>query len=375
MSKGIVMERHRKFTIVMTLDGSFHKVKPVKDTGIGAEVSCEFLVPKKGGLLLFQPKKSNSLPVRYIAIACMVILFVMPIYLLGGQNKTYAYVSLDINPSLEMEIDEELNVVSISALNDDAKKLIQQLPNYGGEKIEQVIEIIMNKSDSLGLTENGKNVLVGVSYVNDHAVSVLDTLDNYFSIHITSWDIATFQVPKEVRERALKDNISMNKVMADTMDDRTSDPERMIIQPRVNDDDKELIHSFYTNSKSNHQNSGEDDMISVDQKDADHSTVEPQPGKKKTEQHPSERKKKNDESRRKNQHNKSDKVEKKEKVDKIKETHKKMHKTGNENPNKNKKEPKLKKDLRNHESHGNSGNNDKNHGNNGIKGSNNQKDK
>ncbi|WP_404451626.1 anti-sigma factor domain-containing protein [Virgibacillus necropolis] len=318
MSKGIVMEKHRKFTIVMTRDGSFHKVKPVKEAEIGAEVSYEVLASKKSGLLFFQPRKSSSLPVKYIAIACMVLMFVMPFYFFGGQNKTYAYVNLDINPSVEIEIDKDLSVVSISPLNNDARKLIKKLPTYEDKKIQQVIEIIMNKSDALGLSKNGKNVLVGVSYVNNKDISVLNTVDNYFLTHNTSWDVVTFHVPKEVRDRALKKNISMNKVMADTMNDETLNPEKMLLQPRINDDEKEIIHSFYTNSKSNHQKPREEEKVSVDKNDTNHSTVPPQKGKKKTDQHPSELKKKNGyiHSNGKNQHNKSNKA------DKIKEKHK-----------------------------------------------------
>ncbi|ASN06625.1 anti-sigma factor domain-containing protein [Virgibacillus necropolis] len=310
MSKGIVMEKHRKFTIVMTKNGSFHKVKPVKEADIGAEVSYEILPLKKSKLLFFQPKNSGSMPVKYIAIACMVLLFIMPFYLLGGPTKTYAYVNLDINPSLEIEIDDDLNVVYISPLNDDARKLKKQLPDYEGKKIEQVIEIIMKKSDALGLTKNGKTVLVGVSYVNDQAISVLDTVDNYFSTHQTSWDMATFQVSKEIRKRALKKDISMNKIVADTMEEEVSNPERMIIQPRVSDGEKELIHSFYTNSKSNHPDNGEEKTIPADQKP--NPPVVPKPEKKKTDQHPSELKEKNSgiHLNKKNEHNHSDKVKK-----------------------------------------------------------------
>lgn len=330
MSKGIVMEKHRKYTIVMTQDGSFHKVRPVKNAGIGTEVSYEFSASKKRGLFLFQ---SNSrIPVRYIAVACLVLLFVMPFYFLGEQNKTYAYVNLDINPSLEIEVDKDLNVVSISPLNDDAKKLIKQLSNYKDKEIALVIEDIMNKSDALGITRNGKNAIVGVSYVNDQEIAILDTVDNYFLTHNTSWDIATFKVPKEIHELSLKENISMNKIMAEKMVvDGT--PEIKIKQTRINDDERELIHSFYTNSKAKHQNSKENEPVSDKQNSKD-STVVPQPKKETKVRHASEQKKKNDmiRSREKDKYNNSDKP--KEKGEKHKEKQVKHEKKQQQKPKK-----------------------------------------
>lgn len=61
MSKGIVMERHRTYSIVMTSDGGFHKVKPVKDAGIGTEVSYEVLVSKKRALFIFNTINQQSI--------------------------------------------------------------------------------------------------------------------------------------------------------------------------------------------------------------------------------------------------------------------------------------------------------------------------
>ncbi|MFZ3577350.1 anti-sigma-I factor RsgI family protein [Virgibacillus sp. DJP39] len=292
MSKGIVMEKHRQFTIIMTPDGSFRKVKPLKGANIGAEVSYELLSTNKSGLSLLKPHRKSSCSMKYIAIACMALLFVMPFYFLGDQNKTYAYVNLDINPSIEIEIDDQLNVVAISPLNEDAQKLIKELPNYRDKKVEQLIETIMNKSDELGLTENGKNVLVGVSYIDSQADTILKTVDHYFSNHNTSWNIATFQVPKQVRKLALQQNISMNKVMADTMKQNVAS-EKLSVDPLINDGEKELIHSFYTSSNATHQNNGGNTTITdSDVKDESNNSAIMKL-KKKSKQHPSELKKQN----------------------------------------------------------------------------------
>lgn len=351
------MEKHRKFTIVVTPDGNFQKVKPIKDVELGAEVSYEAIADKGSGLLFFKSKKSTSFPVRYIAIACMLLLFVMPFYFLGGQTKAYAYVNLDINPSLEMEIDKDLNVVSVAPLNDDAKKLLRQLTDYEDKKIEQFIEMIMNKSAELGFTKNGKNVLIGVSYINGETVSVLNSVDNYFSTNMTAWDIATFQVPKDLREQALENNISMNRIMAKTIIETNSGVEKINNQPHTNDDEKELIQSFYLNSTVNHQSVSEDDLNSSNQDVSNSSVSIPKPGNEKSAKHPSELKGKNGElhSNGKNKHNKSDKIDHKNKTDKVKgnNKHKKEKDKNKHDKQKKNKDNKKNKKKNKHEKHNN----------------------
>lgn len=367
MSKGIVMERHRTYSIVMTSDGGFHKVKPVKDAGIGTEVSYEVLVSKKKSIVYFQHHK----PAKYIAIACVLILFVMPFYFLIGQSKTYAYVNLDINPSLEIELNKDLQVVSISPLNDDAETLVKQLSHYKDKKIEQVIEQIMNKSDTLGLTKSGKNVLVGVSYVDHKDTAILDTVDAYFSTHKTAWGIATFKVPKEIREHALEKDISMNKAMADSLDE-SADPAIKVTQTRVNDEEKELIHSFYTNSKDNHQNPEENTPISkeINTNDSNDSTVSPQTdqSEKGKPDDPREREKKTSESRIDKKSGRSDKpakVEKKEKPTEKKHKKQEKYEKHHEKSNSHRNENRGKHDKNGH--HENKRENRGNHGDHGRK--------
>lgn len=324
MSKGIVMEKHRKYAVIMTIDGSFHKVRPVRDASIGAEVSYEILASKKSGFLFFQ----NHKQAKYIAVACMVLLIVMPFYFFAGQNKTYAYVNLDINPSLEIEVNKNLTVVSISPLNDDAEKLIKQLLGYEDKEIEQVIEEIMNRSDELGLMKNGKNVLVGVSYVEDQDVGIINTIDQYFLTHNTSWNIATFRVSKELRERALKENKPMNKVMAETLDDVATDPKKRETKTQVNDDEKELIYSFYSNKQPSHQHTENSVPVSNDQAPTG-SKVKPKPEKEKIDQHAKDPEEKNREFDSHGKKLPSAKPEKKDdhkhKGKPVKEKHEKKH--------------------------------------------------
>lgn len=289
MKKGIIMEKHRRFTVIMQKDGIFHKALPIDDAVIGTEVSYQPMEMKKN--YYFSGKKTR-VPVRMLAMACLLLLLVVPFYFFNNTSNTYAYVSIDINPSIELEIDEKLKVQSITPLNDDAEILISQLTDFQGSKFEQVIDQIMSKSEKEGLTANGKNILIGVSYVPDEPeVSALDSIDNHFVTNESGWKVATFQVPGNIRDTAMKNKQSVNEFMASNVIE-SIDSSKESTKIQVNDEEEALINSFYNNNNHSESNKEEDswtnnnEQVSSDKKSEDLEI-------KVDERHPSERKGKN----------------------------------------------------------------------------------
>lgn len=243
------MEKHRQYTIIMTSSGLIYKAKPVRDAGIGTEVSYELAEANKRCLFFFYPNKKAKNSFRVIAMVCLLLIFTLPFYFISSSSKTYAYVNVDINPSVELEIDDQLHVQSMKALNEDATQLIDTMADYKNKPLEDILSIMMDKSEQSGLMKHGKNVVVGVSYANEKDVSVLDTLDSYFNGEETDWQMASFVVPKEIRKTAKKEDKSMNELMAKDLDKQDtagqSDENK-----KLKDDEKAIIHSFYDHHQS-----------------------------------------------------------------------------------------------------------------------------
>ncbi|MEC5423734.1 anti-sigma factor domain-containing protein [Virgibacillus sp. C22-A2] len=253
MKKGIIMEQGRQYSIILTPDGAFKKVKPIRNASVGAEVSYVPLETNKGALFYYPWKKMN-VPVRVISMACILFILFLPFYLTWGNSSTYAYVNIDINPSVELEIDDKLIVQSIRSLNEDATLIISQLKNIKQEKLEVVIEMIMNKSEETGLINYDKNMLIGVSYVTDKREkdSIIENLEDYFLMKESDWGIATFTVPLNVRKTAEESNKSMNEVMAEAINGNNNSVHEVEENNSVNDDEKAIINSFYNTENKNH---------------------------------------------------------------------------------------------------------------------------
>ncbi|QGS68436.1 hypothetical protein CV093_07380 [Oceanobacillus sp. 143] len=98
----------------------------------------------------FHLSKFNS-PMKLLPMVSIILLLMLPFYLIPGNNETFAYVMIDINPSIELEVDGQYHVQNIRPLNKDAETIVEQLENVKDEKLEIIIDRIMSKSEQTAL--------------------------------------------------------------------------------------------------------------------------------------------------------------------------------------------------------------------------------
>lgn len=107
---------------------------------------------------------------RYFAAAAAVVLLLAIGMVIGTvirsapDNKVFATVSIDVNPSLEIKINKEETVLSVIPLNDDAKKVIGDM-DFNGASMELTVNALIGSMYRLG-------------YLNDEHRTVLVSLDN-----------------------------------------------------------------------------------------------------------------------------------------------------------------------------------------------------
>ncbi|WP_085992827.1 anti-sigma factor domain-containing protein [Oceanobacillus senegalensis] len=257
MKKGIILEKHRNYTIFLTKDGEFVKGYVTDDRQIGEEVVFEPLKEKKKTPHF--PMKGKHIVPRMITLACICILLMLPFYFIPGTKEAYAYVTVDINPSVEIEIDKNCLVRDIQPLNDDAKVIIEQLRDYQGEKVEIVIQQVLEQSEEFELINRDKNVLVGFSFTSDEKLAedkkVIQEMEKLFQTSEPDWNIAAFYVPNNIRKLALEKNTSMNKLMVSAV---TSDQSNHNKEYHAFDDNElKIIHAFYNKEEETKDNDEE----------------------------------------------------------------------------------------------------------------------
>lgn len=279
---GAIIEIAEKHAVVMTDNCNFVMIKSKPEMFTGQKI-----VFRKSDLY---PLKKSYL--KYFALAASVF-FLVAAYAVLPQiftpNSVFAYVDVDINPSVEFAIDKKTIVLDCKPLNQDGQILLQNL-NLVDLTLEQAIVEVVNRSKQQGYLKIEQNnpVLVAAA-INTGANNQGNgndekDLDNILAnIERAKYRLGdqivnqvVFKVTAEERDAALENDISMGRYslyqqirqngMAITVNDaRTASVFKMLNQAQMAEEYQYLKDS--TNS---------DDQADIDQDSSEEINGSPQ---------------------------------------------------------------------------------------------------
>ena len=133
-------------------------------------------------LPVYPNKRSNARRAwYYLAAAAVAVLLLTVGAIIGAvvhkapDNKVFATVSIDVNPSLEIKINKEELVLEVIPLNDDAKKVIGDM-DFKGASMELTVNALIGSMYRLSyLDEEHRAILVSLD--NDDAEKAAYLLD------------------------------------------------------------------------------------------------------------------------------------------------------------------------------------------------------
>ncbi len=154
MNKGIVMDIKKHRVVVLTPDGEFITFKRKSHSYmIGEEVSFneqEQRVPRFSIPSFLKPAS--------LLVACFLCVFLF--FYNQPEEKALAYVSVDINPSLEASVTKDLRVIELRACNDDGKRILNEMKRWKNEPLQDVVRTIVKQSQEDGYLTNDKQVML-----------------------------------------------------------------------------------------------------------------------------------------------------------------------------------------------------------------------
>ena len=227
MKRGVVMSIHSKHAVVMTRDGRFLKAPLRGNPQIGEEMVFEEELSSK------EERKRLRFPlpggfVRYGAAAAVLCLLLASwlVYAASSARSVVAYVTIDINPSIEIGIDKSEKVRELRALNSDGEIVIAGI-KYRGLAIESVAASILNVAgDTHYLDTPYKDIFITSMMVDSSGSSELDfetvlarkldhKLQEWLIDHGTPSEmvhITTLLAPEELRFAAEENGLSAGKM-------------------------------------------------------------------------------------------------------------------------------------------------------------------
>lgn len=205
--KGIIAEINGSYMIIIAKNGDFVKCKKLPNCNIGDEVN----IPARNMKSIY--RKISTVAASFLILAMLssgVYAYYTP----------YSYVSVDINPSLELYINRFDKVIGVHAFNEDAQKVIQATKSIKNKNVDAALEQILDSAADAGyLKSNAENsVMIVVSSNNKKEEGALIDKISKTSATVLSGISSEYEVILEKTQvenykKAKENNVSPGKTM------------------------------------------------------------------------------------------------------------------------------------------------------------------
>lgn len=195
-----------------------NKIKNRVKSSVMTKAGFDLVPSKKSYLNKIKDTIKSNLVRNKIAFACS-----LSILFLGFGTYTYiklpvAYVSLDINPSIELSVNRFNNVVSTSALNKDGQILLNDI-NSDDKSIYSLVNKIIDSAIKEKYISNNKPTAIAVASIsNDYELrnslenDLKSSISNHFSKKSINGTIYSYDEDLSKRDAAQKMDISVGKM-------------------------------------------------------------------------------------------------------------------------------------------------------------------
>lgn len=212
MNKGIIMEIKKNYAIALNDQGVMEKITTKQNMKIGQKIFYfdEDIV----NTTVSSGNRHNNL-FRAIGSIAALFLIVFTFFHTMKSETAYAVVSLDINPSIQIEADSNLKIIKVEGVNADGKKIdfteIKDIPIDDG--IEKIKEKLIEKN----YLDSNKDVLVGFAFVQNgdntaYEDNVKDAIVSSFSTEDVT--VTYLKGNKEAVDEAKTKGISLGRYEA-----------------------------------------------------------------------------------------------------------------------------------------------------------------
>jgi hypothetical protein len=171
MKKGVILEVKDRYVTLLTPDGEFMRTRKLQqDYQIGEELYFYPMETEEGNranVLTSLRGMKGRLILLSLVMFLAVVLF--PIY---ESRPAYAYMSIDVNPSIELGLNDELQVISMEAFNQEGEEILDKMTDWKQERAVVVATQILNELEGMGYLNQEKEVLISTVNSNNTSTNV-----------------------------------------------------------------------------------------------------------------------------------------------------------------------------------------------------------
>lgn len=170
MYQGIIIDVKKHHSVVLS-EGTYYKIYNKKEMREGMNI----LFTNKDKIDGADSKTRVVSMFRYASVAAaLVVVLMMSLMYYNNNLSVFSVVTMDINPSVEVSLNAKNEVLSVQAMNEDGKSLLDI--DVNGLLVDEAIALLVAQAKDKGFVKNDGEAFIVVT-----AVPIKDKED---SIHI-----------------------------------------------------------------------------------------------------------------------------------------------------------------------------------------------
>ncbi|MCM2533606.1 anti-sigma factor domain-containing protein [Neobacillus pocheonensis] len=218
MKKGIVMDIDDAFMTLLTPEGEFLRTrKQNQPYAIGEEINFFPIESHKPFTSIFPIKNSIKFkPVWAVSLMAVFLILLGSFIPMYQNNKAYAYMSIDGNPSIELGINKKMQVIEITGFNKEGKNVISHISNWKNKDVSGLTQSILAEMKKEGYLKNNKLVIISTVRTNQPDSNAEKKLkENMIEIEQTvnkqKLELNVFNGTEKDREKAHEQGLTTGK--------------------------------------------------------------------------------------------------------------------------------------------------------------------
>lgn len=213
MRKGVILEVNDLYVTLLTPEGEFLRTRKLnQEYEVGEEIH---FFPTEAG----QAGKRKHLKLltglrgKIIVLVSSIILASTAFAPIYQNQQVYAYMSIDVNPSIELGLNNKLQVISIAPYNKGGDRILSSLEEWKGKDAAAVAEQVLEEIEKQGYLKEKDDVLIATVKAGESKESIDQELEETIAEiketgETDDLDFKVLTGTAEERETAVKEGVT-----------------------------------------------------------------------------------------------------------------------------------------------------------------------
>ena len=214
MNKGMIMEVKRNYAIALNDEGFMEKITSKQNLEVGQKIF--YFEDDVVNTTASRVHRHNNLIKAFGSIAALFLL-VFTFFNPMNSAQAYAVVSLDINPSIQIEADSNQKIIKVEGVNIDGKNI--DFSDIKNISLDDGIDKIKEKLVEKNYLDTNREVLVGIFIENGDNSAYADNITEAINSTFNTETVTYIKGNKEGVDEAKAKGISLGRYEASLVAD------------------------------------------------------------------------------------------------------------------------------------------------------------